>query len=952
MKRLSSKNSGRRGPAGIEGQRVGHAACEPLESRAMLALTMLANPATVITTIEPDHVEGTVAGHEFCAGPSWDPQVAPPTIEPVTTAPLGQTFSLHSRSSATKVIYLDFDGHTTSNTFWNTDGAFNTPRYDVDGNTSAFTTAELQNIQDIWARVAEDFSPFDVNVTTEEPALEDLRKFGAGDTRWGIRVCIGGASSDWFGQPAGGVAFLTSFNFSSDTPCYVFTDDLASGNPKAVAEATSHEVGHALGLNHDGRTAPSEPYYEGQGTGRTGWAPIMGVGYYKEVVQWSRGDYASPDNREDDLAIITTENGFGFRPDDFGGTTATAFAPAGLGAAPTTIGGVIEQESDVDLFRFTTFGRIRATITPGATSPNLDILAEVRDAAGRVLFTSNPLDALDASFDVTVAPGEYFLAVRGTGKGNPLTTGYPSYASLGGYSAALTVTPGSAGLTVAFTIPASASAAEGDSGTRSIDAVVTRTGSTAAAATVTWSVAGSSAEPADAADFGGTLPSGTLDFAPGEASKTVTLLVQGDTLVEADEGFTLTATEGAATAMAAGLILNDDVAAPGDATLAVVAVDAAKPEGSSGLTAYRFRVTRTGSTAGETRVAWVANGSGGNAAGADDFSVDAACVFPAGTLVFAAGETSHDIVIDIAADTRAEPDETFAVRLFDITGGQIGTATATATIANDDTSVQVASAGDAAKAENAGRAGATFTFTFTRTGLLGGTSRVNWAVAGSGPAPASGADFPGGRLPRGSVTFAPRETTKTVTVRLAGDLAEEADEAFSLAIVSATGAAPLGAAATATIVNDDATFSIVGPAAQVEGNAGPTAFTFTVTRSGFLGAAATLRFATTGLAAGGRAAATAADFTGNAAPRGTVSFAPGQASATITVNVNGDAAVERDESFRVTLSNATFGRIGAASAIGAILNDDVAAARLSAATFAAALGGGLPGSRSGTAKTR
>jgi hypothetical protein len=904
-------------------------------------------------------IHGTVAGYEFCAlpplrldGPMWDPQVAPPTIEPVTTSPLNQTFQLHSRSSAQKVIYLDFNGHTTSNTFWNTEGSFVTPAYDTNGSPGSFTDGELRNIQDIWARVAEDFSPFDVDVTTEEPTLEDLRKFGPGDTRWGIRVCIGGGSSDWFGPPAGGVAFLTSFNFSSDTPCYVFTRDLANGNPKAVAEATSHEVGHALGLSHDGRTAPSEPYYEGHGSGRTSWAPIMGVGYYQDVVQWSRGDYAAPDNREDDLAIITTENGFGFRPDDYGGTTATAFAPAGLGTTPTTIGGVIEQESDVDLLRFTTFGRIRATITPAATSPNLDILAEIRDAAGRVLFTSNPVDALDASFDVTVAPGEYFLAVRGTGKGNPLTTGYPSYASLGAYAASIAVTPGSAGLTVAFADPAAATAAEGDAGTRSINVVVTRTGSTAAAATVTWSVAGSSAQPADAADFGGTLPGGTLDFAVGETGKTVTFLVQGDTVVEGDEGFTVTASGNGGSAMAAGLIMNDDLLAPGEAVLAVAALDSSKPEGNSGLTTYRFRVTRTGSTVGETRVAWVATGSGESAANADDFSVDAACVFPAGTLIFAAGETSQEIVIDIAADERAEIDETFAVQLFDVTGGQIGTAIATATIVNDDTSVQVAVSGDAAKAENVGRAGATFTVTVTRTGLLNVTSRVNWAVSGSGGSPASGADFAGGRLPRGSVTFAPRETTKTITVRLAGDTAEEVDEGFSLGIVSATGATVIGSAATATILNDDATFSIVGPAAGAEGNSGSTPFTFTVTRTGLLAAAATLRFATTGAATGGRAAANAADFAGNALPRGTLSFLPGQASATITVSVNGDAAVERDESFRVTLSNASFGRIGVASATGTILNDDAPSARLSAATFAAALGGDMPGSTWGKSKAR
>lgn len=69
---------------------------------------------------------------------------------------------------------------------------------------------------------------------------------------------------------------------------------------------------------------------------------------------------------------------------------------------------------------------------------------------------------------------------------------------------------------------------------------VTRSGNTSGAATVDYAVTGSGAHPADAADFGGTLPSGTVSFAPGEASKVVTILVTGDSVLEEDEGFTIT----------------------------------------------------------------------------------------------------------------------------------------------------------------------------------------------------------------------------------------------------------------------------------------------------------------------------------------------------------------------------------------------------------------------------
>jgi hypothetical protein len=89
-------------------------------------------------------------------------------------------------------------------------------------------------------------------------------------------------------------------------------------------------------------------------------------------------------------------------------------------------------------------------------------------------------------------------------------------------------------------------------------------GTTGSTTTVNWAVTGSGANPANAADFGGTLPSGTLSFAAGETSKTMTVNVSGDTLAEPDEGFTVTLSgaSGATitTATASGTIRNDDSA--------------------------------------------------------------------------------------------------------------------------------------------------------------------------------------------------------------------------------------------------------------------------------------------------------------------------------------------------------------------------------------------------------
>src|SRR5204863_6202612 len=141
----------------------------------------------------------------------------------------------------------------------------------------------------------------------------------------------------------GGVAYLNTFGSSVDQGVFIFSNNLGNGE-KAVAEAISHEVGHSLGLSHDGTS--SVGYYEGHGSGATGWAPIMGVGYYRELTQWSKGEYLNADNPEDDLGIITTQNGFGYRPDDHGDFSATATPATVPGATGLGGGGVVGRAGD------------------------------------------------------------------------------------------------------------------------------------------------------------------------------------------------------------------------------------------------------------------------------------------------------------------------------------------------------------------------------------------------------------------------------------------------------------------------------------------------------------------------------------------------------------------------------------------------------------------------------
>jgi hypothetical protein len=314
------------------------------------------------------------------------------------------------------------DGQVVTGTQWLSGGTINAGAI-----STTYTQAQMT---EIWQRSAEDYAPFQINVTTDQAV------YLAAPSNRRIR-CIITPDNEWYG-PYGGVAYVNSFTWTGDTPCSVFSDQLAN-SARYIAEACSHEIGHTLGLLHDGRSSPSEGYYQGHGTGETGWAPIMGVGYYQSLVQWSRGEYLSANNKEDDLAIITTNNGFTYRSDSQPGTPAGAPALAVSGTSVSD-SAIIETASDADTFAFTTNGgTVSLTALGDATSQNLDVMAEILDAGGKILATSNPDTLTDATVSASLAAGTYFVRISGVGRGDPLTSGYTDYGSLGQYSISGTV---------------------------------------------------------------------------------------------------------------------------------------------------------------------------------------------------------------------------------------------------------------------------------------------------------------------------------------------------------------------------------------------------------------------------------------------------------------------------------------------------------------------------------
>ena len=367
-----------------------------------------------------------------------------------------ETFKLHSKSGAENVVYLDVTGHYLTGTAWNNNSDGTTTDYqalpfDKDGDNATFSDLERADIAEIWHRIAEDFAAFDIDVTTEEPA-----SFGPNIGRILITSDHDASGNPMPHSTAGGVAYVGVWGasyYQSYQPALVYYDNLASA-PYYIAEASSHELGHNLGLSHDGTVAhdgvTAEGYYTGQGAGYVSWAPVMGVGYYNNVTQWSKGEYLYASNTQDDLAILDSK--LQYRADDHANSISLAspllvdgdgnlassnpeFDP--LNYRPDNKG-VIETNTDVDVFYFDTgTGSVNLTINPAwdaftrssKRGSNLDIQATIFDTAG-VEVASNPINDTNATLSVSLGEGRYYLEITGSGNAD---SDYSDYASLGQY---------------------------------------------------------------------------------------------------------------------------------------------------------------------------------------------------------------------------------------------------------------------------------------------------------------------------------------------------------------------------------------------------------------------------------------------------------------------------------------------------------------------------------------
>ncbi len=343
--------------------------------------------------------------------------------------PGGTIVPLESLPGAAGVLYLDFDGEQGPYYgFSFPDGRPSVPAPGVT-NEEVFQT---------WQIVAEYFLSYNVNVTTD---LRVYERAAPGSRNQMVITTDQGAgySSYAFAQ------YIGSFNAAPSRLGMCF----GWFGVRTTARALTHEFGHALGLNHDGRTSPLEEYYAGHGNPAdvTSWGPVMGIPFGVNLAHWTKGEYLNADRFEDDLFIMgNNNNDVSYRVDDYGQDLAGS---AYLEIQPNdsvSNEGILERTGDIDSFRFsTTGGSASIAVSTVPLAPAVDLMAEIVNAAtGIVVATDSPAASLSATVTANLAAGNYLLRVRAVGFDDPVNTGlgYTNYGCLGSYLISGTVAGG------------------------------------------------------------------------------------------------------------------------------------------------------------------------------------------------------------------------------------------------------------------------------------------------------------------------------------------------------------------------------------------------------------------------------------------------------------------------------------------------------------------------------
>ena len=440
-----------------------------------------------------------------------------------------------------------------------------------------------------------------------------------------------------------------------------------------------------------------------------------------------------------------------------------------------------------------------------------------------------------------------------------------------------------------------ATVTEADTGP--VDAVFTVTLSVASSSTVTVNYATANGTATAPQDY--TAVSGTLMFAPGTTTQTITVAVVGDTLDEANETYVVNlsgATNATISDSQGSGTITDNDATPG---LSITDVTVAEPISGSASAVFTVALS---AVSGRTVTVQYATANGTATAPADYTSTS-------GTLTFAPGVTTQTVTVAVLGDVLDEADgDTFFVNLSGASAATVSDSQGRGTITDDDPTPTLAINDVTVTETDTGSVNAAFTVTLST--VSGRTVTVRYdEVNGTAVRPG---DY---TRVTGTLTFAAGVTSQTINVPVRGDLLNEANETFFVNLTTPAAATIADSQGVATIVDNDPVPTLtIGDMTIAEPDASTVNGVFTVTLSAASGRTVTVNYAT----ADGTALA-ASDYN---ARSGTLTFAAGVTSMTITVPIRGDVLAEPNETFTVGLSGAVNATIADGTGVGTITNDD------------------------------
>ena len=306
---------------------------------------------------------------------------------------------------------------------------------DVMSGSTPINGVTKENMYRAWQSVADQYSMLKLNVTTNKAVYNAAKAANVSRT---------------------GIIHFYNLDGRSNAPIHAFGTTAAGTLYRnqasgwdygyGIGMTAAHEVGHEMGMQHDHGGTGGE-YFEGIAAYQ--WCPIMGnywmaSSWQNQLFTWSKGEYTTATNFEDDLKIMNTEEGVPYMDDDNPTSKALTLAANGV-IDPKTNWGQIERTTDTDTFTFSlaTVGTLNLRIDPIEYLRMLDVDATIYNAAGTAVAHSNLAVNRSAEFvNLSLPAGSYRLVIRGGAEGTP-QNGFSNYSSLGYYAMKGTLVGGS-----------------------------------------------------------------------------------------------------------------------------------------------------------------------------------------------------------------------------------------------------------------------------------------------------------------------------------------------------------------------------------------------------------------------------------------------------------------------------------------------------------------------------